>query len=192
MNKESTMIKDLVKHMVNSFMTNFRAARKTVGDINKFKISKKHKQIAKDLYNIASMQLAEHGYIHPMFFMVKDDQYIPVMMHPASDQVEMATYASIVNSAAQDEDVDAVILISEQWTVIGKIDDEEMEAYRTGKKRPSEAEGRKDFLNLVYVTARGDVTSISGEIKKSSNGIHYIDGYDWMDSATTNVITPWK
>ena len=190
------MIK-LIKYLAKSFMSTFRpsfhASRKATKEaIIHSSLSKSHKKIAEDLFNTASMQLAEHGHFYPTFFMVKDDKYIPVMMHPGSDEIDLATYASIVNSAAQDEDVDAVILISEQWTVIGKINDEEMKAYEEGIKKPSEAEGRSDFLNLVYISACGDVRSISGKIKKSPHGIMYIDGYDWMDSATTNVITPWK
>ena len=187
------MIKKLIETMVESFMTSFRSSRKATKEAFTLSpMSKSHKKIAEDLFNIASMQLAEHGHFYPTFFMVKDDKYIPVMMHPGSEEIDLATYASIVNSAAQDEDVDAVILISEQWTVIGKIGDEEMEAYKTGVKKPSEAEGREDYLNLVYISAKGDIKSISGKIQRSANGIMYIDGYDWMESAQTNVITPWK
>ena len=155
-------------------------------------MDERHKEIVEKLYNLASMHLAENGVFHPTFFVIKDGVCMPVIMHPESDQPDVATYASIVNSAAHDEDADAVVFISEQWTIMRKVDDKDLPAFIEGTERPSEAEDREEYLNLVYITAEGDIKSISGKIQISPGGVHYIDGFDWVESAHTNVIVPWR
>ena len=151
-----------------------------------------HKKMAEELYGVASMTLAESGTIYPIFYLIKGRDYMPVIIDPEGPPVDTVTYASVVNSAAQDQDCDAAIFISEQWTVIGKPSDEEMQKYIDGTKRPSEAEGRRDFLNLVYISAKGVIKSLTGEIKTSGNGIHYVEESEWMDDAHTNILTPWR
>ena len=151
-----------------------------------------HKGLAEEIYGVMSMNLAETGTIYPIFYLIKDNNCMPVIMDPEGPPIDTEAYASVVNSTAHDQDCDAAIFISEQWTVIGKPDDEEMQKYIDGTKRPSEAEGRKDFLNLVYITAEGNIKSLSGEIKTSGNGVHYVEESQWMNDAHTNILTPWR
>jgi len=177
------MIKKVLRYLIESFGVELN---------EEIPMDETHKKLAEEIYGFASMDLAERGSFPPMFFLIKDNKFMPVMLDPDGPEMDTATYASIVNSTADDHDCDAAIFVSEQWTIIGNPDDEEIQKYIDGEKLPSEAEGRKDFLNLVYITAKGDMKSLSGEIKLSGNGVSYVEESGWMDAALTNILTPWR
>lgn len=177
------MIKKVIRYLIESFGVDFS---------EEIPMDETHKKLAEEIYGIASMGLAESGKCHPMFFLIKDNTYMPVLVDPDGPVIDTVTYASVVNNAADDQDCDAAIFISEQWTIIGEPDDEEIQKYINGEKLPSEAEGRKDFLNLVYITAKGDAKSLSGEIKLSGNGVSYVEESSWMNDVVVNILTPWR
>jgi hypothetical protein len=177
------MIKKVLRYLIESFGVDFNE-EKPMNEI--------HKKLAEEIYAIASMTLAESGSFYPIFFLIKDNLYMPVLLDHEGSPVETATYARIANIAADDQDSDAAIFVSEQWTITGNPDDEEIQKYISGEKIASKADGRKDFLNLVYITAKGDIKSLSGEIKHSANGVSYVEESNWMDNAFTNILTPWR
>lgn len=177
------MIKKVLKYLDGLFGADFN---------EEIPMDETHKRLAEEIYGFASMDLAERGSFPPMFFLIKDNKYMPVLLDPDGPEMDTETYASVVNSTADDNDCDAAVFVSEQWTITKPPDDEELQKYISGEKLPSEAEGRKDFLNLVYITAKGDIKSLSGEIKLSGNGVSYVEESNWMDDAFTNILTPWR
>lgn len=154
-------------------------------------MKKSHKELAEELYNIASMTLAESGEFYPTFFLVKDDKFSPIILDPEMKGVNPQTYISIVNNQAHEIDADAAIFISRQWTPIGKVSDEDLEDFKSGRKTPTK-ENRKDFLNLVYMTPKGKANGLCGEIKVSPNGVMYVEEHEWAKEAFANILTPWR
>lgn len=148
----------------------------------------KHKEIAEGIYQAAIFGLAETGVDMPVISLIKDDKCIPILIPPLME-ITMEEYTSKANEMAKEENADAILMIAGMWVVKGRKGELDL------TERPSESPNREEHLNLVYMSANGNVTaSISGEIKTNvGTGTKYVEKYDWMDSVShTNFFEPWK
>ncbi len=73
---------------------------------------------------------------------------------------------------AHDVDADAIILISEQYTVNVKKSDPRKKALLEGIIKPSEQPDKEESLVVTYIKADGDTTSLFGKINTNISNIN--------------------
>ena len=148
------------------------------------------RQMAKELFDTASMLIAENGErgIPPMYFIVKDKQMNPLVGAPGVTYQELA--GSAVN-VAHEWDADAIMLVCEQHMLSMHKDSAEIKEYLDGIKKPSESPDSKPYLTLIYMSKFGDAESLIGEIVQALNGVRYVPESNWIAESATNMITPW-
>lgn len=150
-----------------------------------YEMSKKRME---EIFNIASITLAEKGELAPMYFVITGDEELIPLIGQGVDLDELA--AAAVHTA-HETNADAIILLCEQTMVSLRKDDPELQDYIDGKKRPSEAKNKEDYLTLTHMTKDGETDSIVAKIIMSPNGVRYVNEYKWISEAVTNMITPW-
>jgi hypothetical protein len=151
-----------------------------------------HKDVVQKIFDTASMQLAEEGAASTVYFIVKDDVIKPVFPDPEKN-LNMAQYSSAVVNMAHDIDADAVILISEQYTVNIPRTDPRSQALLDGLMKPSEQPDREESLVVIYIEANGQSQSLFGVIDKNiSSQVRYIRESSWMSNVKTSLIPPWR
>lgn len=147
-----------------------------------------NKEQIEEMYNIASITLAEHGSLGPMYFLLKDGSVVPIMRNTE----DIRDVASIAVIAAQSIDADAIVLICEQWMLKMKKDDPNLQLYTDGILRPSDSDLKEAYLTLIHMTKDGEVDSLIGKINISPNGVKYVCETQWLETSVTNMITPWS
>lgn len=151
-----------------------------------------HKDVVQKIFDTASMQLAEEGKINPIYFIVKDDLFKPILPDP-NVNFNMKEYSSAIVNMAHEVNADAVILISEQYTVNIPKTDPRSQALLDGLLKPSEQPEREEGLIVVYIEANGQTASLFGKIDTNiSSQVRYIRESSWMSNVKTNLITPWR
>lgn len=149
-----------------------------------YEMSKKRME---EIFNIASITLAEKGELSPMYFVITGDNLIPLIGHG----IDLDELAAAAVDTAHESNADAIVLLCEQTMVSLRKDDPELQDYINGKKRPSEAKNKEDYLTLTHMTKDGETDSIVAKIIMSPNGIRYVNEFKWISEAVTNMITPW-
>ena len=151
-------------------------------------MNQKDKEMSEEVFNGASMVLAEEGRVSPMYFIVKERMMNPVVPYPGITVQQLANAA--VNMA-HEYNADAIVLICEQWMVEMKKGSKEAQDYLDGTKKPSESPDAESYLTLTYMDKTGDAESLIGKIRKSPNGVNFIRDSKWISETATNMITPW-
>lgn len=151
-----------------------------------------HKDVVQKIFDTASMQLAEEGKVNPIYFIVKEDFFKPILPDPNAD-FDMKQYSSAITNMAHEVNADAVILISEQYTVNIEKTDPRSQALLDGLLKPSEQPDREESLVVVYIEANGQTASLFGTIITNvSSQVKYIKESKWMSNVKTSLITPWR
>jgi hypothetical protein len=141
-----------------------------------------------EMFNIASLTLAEKGYISPMYFIVKDDQLSPLVGAPGIEMEDLATAA--VNFA-HEFDADAIVLICEQVMVQFHKDDPRLQQYMDGTYEVKQSDERSEYLTLIHMMKDGEADSLIAKVITSLNGIRYVKESQWINETMTTMITPW-
>lgn len=145
--------------------------------------------MAEQIFNVASIAMAEKGELAPMYFIILGGMMNPLVGAPDMPYQDLA--AAAVN-VAHETDADAIILICEQTALQFDKNDPDMKDYLDGIRRPSESPKAEDYLTLIYMSKDGQAESLIAKIHKSLNGIRHIkDDPKWIVDAATNIITPW-
>lgn len=151
-----------------------------------------HKDVVQKIFDTASMQLAEEGKVNPIYFIVKEDFFKPVLPDPNTD-FDMKQYSSAITNMAHEVNADAVILISEQYTINIEKTDPRSRALLDGLIKPSDQPDREESLVVVYIEANGKTASLFGTIITNvSSQVKYIKESNWMSNVKTSLITPWR
>ena len=151
-----------------------------------------HKNVVQQIFNTASMQLAEEGTVSTVYFIVKDNAIRPVFPDPEK-QLNMAEYSSAIVNMAHEINADAVILLSEQYTVNISKSDPRKQALLDGFIKPSEQPDKEESLVVIYIEANGKTTSLFGKINTNiASQVRYVKEKDWMSNVKTGLITPWR
>jgi hypothetical protein len=151
-------------------------------------MDQEEKEMSEEVFNGASMVLADQGRVTPVYLIVKDKLMNPVVGHPGITAQQLAS--SAVN-IAHEINADAIVLVCEQWMVKMKKGTKEAQDYLDGTKRPSESPDAKSYLTLTYMEKTGEASSLIGKIHTSLNGVNFIRDSKWIDDTATNMITPW-
>jgi hypothetical protein len=179
------MIKKILKIIKEEFLTGFKWGFKTTQPRRKnkkFEIVDSHKKLSEDVYSASCMTLTEAGKMMPAFFLVRDDQYMPVMVDPSAvEEAGIQGYAQAVIQIADQQNADAIIFVSENWTIQRKLDDEELKAFENGKLLPSLDPDRQEMLTLVYFTKDGNMKVLSGEINRQIDNTPFVREWEWSD-----------
>lgn len=158
------------------------------------KMNEHHKQLAQSIFDSSCMTLTETGVMYPTFFLIKGEEFMPVAIDPESmENVGMKGYSSMVMNIADQERAEAVILVSEQWSIKRSISDEEAQDFIEGKLLPSLDPDRQEVLTLVYITRGGRVRVLSGEIQRQIDNTPFIRESKWStpDAMSSNIIGAW-
>ena len=151
-----------------------------------------HKNVIQQIFDTASMQLAEEGSISTIYFIVKDNGIKPVFPDPER-KLDMEEYSSAIVNMAHDINADAVILLSEQYTVNIAKTDPRKQALLDGFIKPSEQPDKEESLVVIYIEANGKTTSLFGKINTNiASQVRYVKEKDWMLNVKTSLITPWR
>jgi hypothetical protein len=143
-----------------------------------------------ELYDVYCMMLAEYGTVDPMYFIVKDGNITPIVIESGVD-ISFLDYSAQTLKIAEENNASALLLISEQDVVIGKVDSEDIKALTEGKIRPSEHPLKKDYLVLTYIEEGGTRHALYGKIEKDIVGTKFIRSQQWMKEARYTK-APWK
>ena len=147
----------------------------------------KHKELAEQIYQMATFILAESGTDAPLAVLIKDNQTIPVLIPPGTE-IDTAGYIMISLNFAREQKADAIVVIAGMWVVTGHIDEIDLNI------RPSEQDNREHYLNLVYMSADGsDLESLAGKVEMDPAGTKYVREQEWLESVQDfEWLQPWK
>lgn len=156
-------------------------------------INQSHKSLAESIFNSSCITLNEIGTIYPTFFIVKEDQFMPIMLDPKSlKEINLAGYASMVTNIADDQDAEALVFISEQWQITRKLSDTESKEFEEGKKIPSLDPDRQEVLCLIYLTSKGKIKALMGNIQRGPDNTPFVRDSKWSDKTDTTFFQPWR
>lgn len=151
-----------------------------------------HKNVVQSIFDTASMQLAEEGTVSTVYFIVKDDNIRPVFSDPEK-QLDMQQYSSAIVNMAHEVNADAVILLTEQYTVNIPKEDPRSQALLDGLIKPSEQPDKEESLIVIYIEANGQSESLFGIIDQNiSSQVRFIRESNWMANAKVGLIPPWR
>jgi hypothetical protein len=154
-----------------------------------------HKSLAEDIFNTSCMTLNESGLMYPIFFLVKGSQFMPVVMPPETlSEYGVNGYASVVMSAADDQNAEAIMFISEQWQVKRSMSDEELKLFEDGKKLPSLDPDSQEVLCLIYTSSKGDTRVLMGEVQRSIDNTPFVRDSKWTSDQpqTSPLFEGWR
>jgi hypothetical protein len=149
-----------------------------------------YKKLLEQFYNTAQLILAKNGYVTPLYVLIKDNSVMPVIQENYTD---INKYAEVVTQIASDQSSDAVILICEQYMVMGRKESKNMQDYISGQKKVSEHPNAKPYLTGCFMTAEGDHDSMIAEIHiEPSKGTRYIFEPEWIKDSQNIYLLPWR
>lgn len=146
-----------------------------------------YKKLSQFLFDTAAMAVSEHGSFPPLFLLVKEGKFFPILVGEKSTPEE---YASIAINAAHIEQADALILISEQWVINMQPDDPRVKIIQNKEKHISEMDGSDLFLTLLIMSNEGELHGLTGKIHRDKN-IPYIIDSKWVSNISTSLLIPW-
>lgn len=158
-------------------------------------MNESHKSLAESIFNSSCMTLNEIGIMYPTFFLIKQGQFMPVILSPESlEETNLQGYASMVMNVADDHNAEAMLFITEQWQVKRKLTDDEIHDFESGKFIPSLDPDRKEVLCLIYFTAEGITKSLMGEIERGADNTPFVRESKWSDHEEINdtIFQPWR
>lgn len=157
-------------------------------------IDEGHKGLAEDIFNSACMTLAETGLMYPTFFLIRGDEFMPIVLDPKTHpHINIKQYASEVISIADDSNAEALMLVSEQWQVKRKITDEEVKKFEEGKLLPSLDPDRQEVLCLIYMSSKGKTQTLFGDIQRATDNTPFVRDSKWSDGdMSTSFFRPWR
>lgn len=195
------MLTEILNQIKQSFLKGFKSGLnlsrhgKLEAPKANFIIDEQHKNIAQNIFDSSCLALNETGITFPTFFLLKEKQFMPVMMDPKTIQkTTLRGYASMVMNLADEQNADAMMFISEQWQIKRELTDEETEQYISGKLHPSLDQDRQEVLTLIYLTSTGEMTSLIGEIERSIDNTPFVRESKWSDQAKQDqdFFQPWR
>lgn len=150
-------------------------------------MDEQHKKLAEEVYQTATFILTESGKDTPLFILIKEDETIPILIPPGME-INLAEYSTLSHKLAKEHDADAMMVVGGMWVVMDTIDNIDLQT------RPSESDKREHYLNLVYMSADGEVTeSIAGKVERDVAGTMYVKEQDWLDEIQDfSLLQPWK
>jgi len=137
------------------------------------------------------IMLSEVGSVIPIFFIIVNRQITPIILSEDM-QMDFEKYATFSIKAADQMDASAMILVSEQYMVMGKDSDKDMKALLTGEIKPSEHPNKLEYLSLTYMEAHGKAESLYGKIEKDPTGLRFVREQTWADGVQTTQLMPWR
>ena len=150
-------------------------------------MEEKHREIAEEIYQMATFVLVESGTDTPLFVLIKDNESIPILIPPGME-LDLSTYATMSLKLANEQEADAMVLVGGMWVVTDLIDNIDLQT------RPSESDKREHYLNLIYISDDGKILeSIAGRVETDPAGTMYIKDQEWLDSVQDfDLLQPWK
>jgi len=147
----------------------------------------KHKEIAENIYDLASFSLVETGNDTILFVLIKDNETIPILI-PQGTEIDTADYTMMSMSIAKEHNADAIIVVAGMWVVTGSAKEIDITI------RPSESPKREHYLNLIYMTADGNTfESIAGKVETDPAGTKFVRDHDWVDNVQQfEWFQPWS
>lgn len=162
----------------------------------KINIDDDHKDLAEKIFNSSCMTLTESGIMYPTFFLIKGDSFMPIVADPESvGKTNIQGFASEVTSLADDTDAEAMMFVSEQWYVKRKLDDDEIKKFEEGKLLPNLDPDRQEALTLIYITCKGEIQTLMGEIQRGADNTPFVRDSKWSEhdeKASTSLFQPWR
>jgi hypothetical protein len=154
-------------------------------------MNNEHRKMSENLFTSACLQLTEAGSFSPMYFMIMNNELIPIIVSAEVD-VSFTQYNDIAEQTIKHSQPDAVVLIAEQWLISRKKNDPELKNIMEGKIKPSDFDDKESYLTLMYVDSDNNKQSLIGKINSDLIGTHYVKDQTWIDSCLTTMIKPWK
>ena len=151
----------------------------------------KTKDLMEKIFVNHCIMLTEAGAIIPIFFIIVNKQIIPIILSEEM-QMDFTQYSTVVVKAADEMDASAMILISEQYMIIGNKSDIDIKALLSGEIKLSEHPDKQEYLALIYMEADGKTESLYGKIEKDPGGIRYVREQQWADGVQKSQLTAWR
>ena len=139
---------------------------------------------AVDCYRTSQEYMMTQGYVPPMVAVLKNNQaaIIPAIFN---DDLEKEEFAQKLNRVAKSDDPEAIIHVSETWSIERKTGD----AIRS--ERPSEAADAREGV-LVYVRFKdGYMYGLRGWKKAIDENHAILEDYEVSDVTKNNLIRAW-
>jgi len=148
-----------------------------------------HKQKIQEMFDNASMIMAEGNTITPIFFIVKENVFNGIL---SKDNWTIKQYKDAVIKMAEQMDADAIIAVCEQFMVTLNKKDQRLQDLLDGKIRPSEQPDKEEYLTVIYIQPNGESESIIGKIHQNlSSQVRYIKDSKWISNPRTNLFSSW-
>ena len=146
------------------------------------------KETLEFMFTSISMTLTEHGKVSPMYLMIVEGQFIPVI---AQENMSFQEYEGIVYQAAASVQANALVLISEQWMVARHKDDPEAQLLIDGVIRPGDQDDKETYLTLVYTDNKGLSETLAAKVEADPSGTRFTREPTWVEECVSSLIAPW-
>lgn len=147
-------------------------------------MDKNLKNALSKLFDSYSLVLASKGSIDPTFFLVKDKNIAII----ENSGLDFLVYSKVVIDRAQKNDVDALVLISENNALVGKKEDESISAIMKGALRVHDHPDIQPYLILIYLSTSGEKEALFGKIEKDFRGTKFIKAQEWASEIKSQVV----
>lgn len=186
-----------LKAVIKEFRIAFNLARygKLKAPVIKEGIDKSHINLAHGIFNSSCMSLNESGQLEPIFFLLSDKQFSPIVLNSdTKNHIDIESYASLVINLADEQNAEAIIFVSEQWQVKRDSTDEEAEKFEQGKMCPSLDPNRQEVLTLLYLTSKGKIQTLIGEIERTPDNTPFVRESSWVEVRNISFpfLQPWR
>ncbi len=86
-----------------------------------------------------------------------------------------------------------MIYISEQLQIRRELSEEEIKKFEEGKLLPSLDPNKQEILCLIYITSKGKMTALVGDIQRGPDNTPFVRDSEW-DKPKTNIelFQPWR
>jgi len=191
------ILNELKESVIKGFRVGFNLARygKLKRPVIKEEIDRFHKRLAHGIFNSSCIDLNESGQLSPLFFLINDKKFSPILIRQDSkNHIDIEAYASMVINLADEQDAEAIIFVSEQWTVKRNLSDKEAEEFQQGKLLPSLDPNRQEVLTLLYLTSKGKLQILIGEIERTPDNTPFVRESSWEDARHISIpfLQPWR
>lgn len=136
------------------------------------------------LFDSYTLALARLGSIDPTYFLVKDKDIALI----ENSGLNFLLYSKAVIYQAQKNNVDALVLISENDALVGKKEDESISAVMKGSLKINDHPDAQPYLILVYLSNNGEKEALFGKIEKDFRGTKFIKDQEWASEIKSQIM----
>ncbi len=139
-------------------------------------MDKKLRVVLSKLFDGYCFSLTETGFITPTYFLVKDEEIIKIKNRGMDQEL----YVNLVLHQATQQDVEALIFVTENNVVTGYKNEQDIQALMNGNIKINDHPNSESYLILMYISKDGNREGLFGKIEQDPSGLKFIKNHEWV------------